>query len=66
MPSDPIARWESEGGSILAIERLRPAAKSSAPRHMADGSVASPPEISEALRFESRQMAPRPAEQASS
>ena len=27
MPSDPIARWESEGGSILAIERLRPAAK---------------------------------------
>ena len=41
MPSDPIARWESEGGSILAIERLRLASRSGAPRHMADDSDAS-------------------------
>ena len=41
MPSDPIARWESEGGSILPIERLRPASRSGAPRHVADDSDAS-------------------------
>jgi hypothetical protein len=47
MPFDPIARWESEGGSILPIERLRPTSKSDAPRHMADGSDASESNLDE-------------------
>ena len=47
MPSDPIARWESEGGSILPIERLRLASRSDAPRHMADDSDASERNLAE-------------------
>ena len=52
MPSDPIARWESEGGSILSIERLRLRSRpgSNNPQHMTDGTVASPPETTEAPR----------------
>jgi hypothetical protein len=50
MPSDPIARWESEGGSILSIEclRLRSRPGANNPQHMTDGGVASPPEPTEA------------------
>ena len=47
MPSDPIARWESEGGSILPIERLRLASRSDAPRHMADDLDASERNLAE-------------------
>ena len=65
MPSDPIARWESEGGSILPIERIwwlsRPGANNP-PGNSA--TVASPPENIEAPRLENR-MAPRSTEQAS-
>ena len=53
MPADPIARWESEGGSILAIERLRLGSwpgTDDPPQHMPDGTVASPPEIAETPR----------------
>lgn len=45
MPSDPIARWESDGGAVLLVDRLDPpsrAGANNAPGHLTEGSASSP------------------------